>query len=186
VDGVEAVRLTTDRLVLRPWRDEDREPFAELCADPVVMQHFPSVLNRAAAEAQMDIFAAELDERGYAPWAVEVKGGPHFVGFVGLHDAEAVLGRPAVEVGWRLAAAHWGHGYAPEGARECLRYAFEALGLDEVVSFTVPANANSRRVMEKIGLTLVDEFDHPRLAGSRHQRHVLYRITVDDWRAGTG
>jgi RimJ/RimL family protein N-acetyltransferase len=150
------------------------------------MEHFPSVLDRSASDAMLDTFAAELAERGYGPWAVEVEGSDTFIGFVGLHDAEAVLGRAAVEVGWRLAAEHWGRGYATEAARECLRYAFEELGLDEVVSFTTPANVRSRRVMEKIGLHHVGEFDHPRLTvDSPLRRHVLYRISAADWRPTT-
>ncbi len=177
------MELSTDRLVLRAWRASDRTPFAALCADRRVMEHFPSVLDRPEADALVDTFAAELAERRYGPWAVEVKGSVPFVGFVGLHDADSVLGYPAVEVGWRLDAAHWGHGYAPEAARECLRYAFEDVGLDDVVSFTIPANQRSRRVMEKIGLVHVGEFDHPRLApDSPLRRHVLYRIAATDWR----
>ena len=169
--------LRTDRLRLRHWRPEDREPFAALNADPEVRRYFPSVLDRAESDAEADRHAAGLEERGWGLWAVEVVGGDPFVGYVGLAPAPFV---DAVEIGWRLARSVWGRGYAPEGARAVLDHAFgPAVGLDELVSFTAVANAPSRRVMEKIGMTHdpADDFDHPRIAeGHPLRRHVLYRI----------
>lgn len=170
--------LRTERLVLRQWGDADRDPWAALCADPRVMEHFPAPLTRAQADDFVDRQSAHLDERGWGLWAVEVPDVAPFIGFVGLaepgFDADFT---PCVEVGWRLAAEHWGHGYAPEAARAALAFAFDDLGLDDVVSFTFVGNRNSRRVMEKIGMTFEREFDHPRLAGDRVERHALYRIT---------
>jgi RimJ/RimL family protein N-acetyltransferase len=122
-----------------------------------------------------------------SPWAVEVPGGAEFIGFVGLLEPsfdEAFT--PCVEIGWRLAAPSWGRGYAPEAARAALAHGFDRLGLDEIVSFTVPANANSRRVMEKLGMRHdpADDFDHPNLAeGDPMRRHVLYRLAASEWRA---
>ena len=112
-------------------------------------------------------------------WAVEVPGVADFIGFIGLArpNFDPPFGA-SVEVGWRLAQAHWGHGYAPEGGRAAMAFGFDVLGLDEIVSFTTVANANSRRVMEKLGLTRdpADDFDHPRVpAGHRIRPHVLYR-----------
>lgn len=182
--------LHTDRLVLRGWRDEDRAPFAALNADPTVMEHFPSTLS----PAQSDELVARILDRwrsgGPSLWAVEVPGVAPFVGFVGLLiPSFAAHFTPCVEVGWRLAAEHWGQGYATEGAAAALGFGFGSLGLDEIVSFTVEANSRSRRVMSKLGLhhDPADDFDHPNLAaGHPMQRHVLYRITAQEWSAGRG
>jgi len=125
-------------------------------------------------------------EHGFGLWAVEVVGVAPFIGYVGLSIPrfEAHF-TPAVEVGWRLASAYWGQGYATEGARAALEAGFTQFGLKEIVSFTVPATARSRRVMERIGMTHdpADDFDHPRLAeGDPLHRHVLYRIGRAQWR----
>jgi RimJ/RimL family protein N-acetyltransferase len=179
--------LRTERLVLRAWRDSDRAPFAELNADPVVMEHFPSTLDRATSDAMVDRILDRWASGRPSPWAVEVPGGAEFIGFVGLLEPsfdEAFT--PCVEIGWRLAAPSWGRGYAPEAARAALAHGFDRLGLDEIVSFTVPANANSRRVMEKLGMRHdpADDFDHPNLAeGDPMRRHVLYRLAASEWRA---
>lgn len=170
----------TERLLLRAWRTSDREPYAALNADPVVMEHFPAPLTREESDAHVDRITAGFDARGWGLWAVEVPGEADFVGFIGL----SVPGfqahfTPCVEVGWRLARAAWGKGYAPEGARAALAFAFDELGLDEVVSFTSVGNTKSRRVMEKIGMTHnpAEDFDHPNVPeDSPVHRHVLYRI----------
>ena len=172
--------IETDRLVLRRWRDDDHAPFAALNADPAVMEHMPAALDRAASDALVRRIEAHFDEHGYGLWAVEVKDGDPFVGFVGLSTVDfAAPFAPAVEIGWRLARGAWGHGYATEGARRALAYAFEQAGLDEVVSFTVPQNARSRAVMVRLGMThdTSDDFDHPKLPeGHALRRHVLYRM----------
>ena len=172
------IAVETERLLLRRWRPSDREPWAALNADPVVMEFFPSTLGRAESDAFADRAAAHVDEHGWGLWAVEVKGGAGFVGFTGLaipgFEAEFT---PCVEVGWRLAAEHWGHGYAPEAAQAALTYGFDTLGFQEIVSFTAVVNHRSRRVMEKIGMTQDGEFDHPSIPGDRLERHVLYRVS---------
>jgi len=179
------VELRTERLLLRAWRDSDREPFAALNADPVVMEFFPAPLTRVESDAFVDRIVTAFEEQGWGLWAVEVSDQAEFIGFIGLaiprFDAPFT---PCVEVGWRLAQSAWGHGYAPEGAIEALRFAFEELALDEVVSFTSVQNAKSRRVMEKIGLVhdAADDFDHPSLPlDSAINRHVLYRVTRESW-----
>ena len=168
--------IQTARLRLRRWRPDDRPAFARLNADPRVMEHFPSVLTREASDALADLIDLHFERHGYGLWAVELPGTAPFAGFIGLSvPAFAAAFTPCVEIGWRLAAEHWGCGYAVEGARAVLACAFHTLDLDEVVSFTVPANVRSRRVMERIGMRHdpADDFDHPAGAG----RHVLYRIT---------
>ena len=133
--------LETERLRLRRWREGDREPFAALNTNPVVMEHFPALTSRSESDAMVDRIEAHFDRRGFGLWAVEVRGGAPFVGFVGLWTPmfEAHF-TPAVEVGWRLARAHWGHGYATEAARAAVDYGFEELELEEIVAFTVPGN----------------------------------------------
>ena len=168
--------IHTPRLVLRPWRAEDREPFAALNADPVVMEHFPSTLTRDESDGFADSIAAHLDEHGWGTYAVEVIDGPAFIGYVGL-AAPDWLG--ATEVRWRLAREHWGNGFATEGARAAIDDGFARLGLDEIVAITVPANERSRSVMRKLGMTHdpSDDFDHPYLPeGHALRRHVKYRI----------
>lgn len=182
--------LRTGRLVMRAWRDEDRSPFAALNADPSVMEHFPSTLSRAQSDELVDRLVDRWRAGGPSLWAVEVPGVAPFIGYVGLlaPSFEAHF-TPCVEVGWRLAAEHWGRGYATEGAAAALTFGVEELGLDEIVSFTVEANSRSRRVMEKLGMhhDPADDFDHPKLpAGHPMQRHVLYRITAQEWTTGRG
>lgn len=181
------VPLRTDRLVLRRWRPADLAPFAALNADPEVMEHFPSTLDRAASDALAAAADAGFDERGFGLWAVEVAATGAFIGFTGLAVPrfEAHF-TPVVEVGWRLARPAWGHGYATEAATAALDDAFGRLGLAEVVSFTAVPNARSQAVMRRLGMTHDpgDDFDHPNLpAGHRLRRHVLYRIDAAAWRA---
>lgn len=179
--------IETSRLLLRPWRDEDFEPFAGLTADPKVMEYFPALLTREESDALAQGIAARMAERGFGLWAVEVPGIAPFIGFVGLSvpSFEAHF-TPCVEVGWRLARAHWGKGYASEAANASLRFGFETVGLEEIVSFTVPQNLRSRAVMERIGMHQDPDggFDHPRITeGHPLRRQVLYRMRSDDYRS---
>src|SRR5437764_9532227 len=114
--------LRTPRLLLRPWQASDRQPFAALNADPRVMEHFPALLARAESDARADGIEAHFAQHGYGLWAVEVPGVAPFIGFVGLNTPkfEAHF-TPGVEIGWRLAAEHWGRGYATEGAHAALQ-----------------------------------------------------------------
>lgn len=174
----------TDRLLLRPWRESDREPFARLNADPRVMEHFPAPLSRAASDQLMEAIQARHVERGWSQWAVELLDTGEFIGFIGLSQVKDTLPcHPAVEVGWRLAAEHWGKGYATEGARAALGIAFGKLGLEEVVSFTAVGNVRSRAVMRRLGMAPdAQTFGHPSVPeGHRLREHVLYRITRKDW-----
>ena len=183
-------RAETERLLLREWREADKAPYAALNGDPVVMEHFPSTLTPEQSDEMVERMRATWAANGYGLWAVEVKESGTFIGFIGLSSPtwEASF-TPCVEVGWRLARHAWGRGYAPEGARAALDFGFTHVGLprDEIVSFTTVANANSRRVMEKIGLThdTSDDFDHPMLPDWAGRRHVLYRIGRTAWAART-
>lgn len=178
VPDVPAVQ--TERLVLRAWRDDDLDAFAALNADAEVMRYFPSTLSRNESDAFVERARSVWTERGFGWWAVEVTNGPSFVGFIGLSLAtfEAPF-TPAVEIGWRLAKAAWGCGYATEGAKATLGFAFDVHGIDELVSFTSVENRRSRDVMERLGMRrdANEDFDHPSLpTGHPLRHHVLYRL----------
>jgi len=175
----------TERLWLRQWRDDDWAPFAALNADPEVMRYFPSTLDEQESNAFAYRQAALLEVRGWGLWAVEAVETGEFVGFVGLNQPRwQAAFTPCTEVGWRLARAAWGKGYATEGARAALAVAFGPLGLDEVVSFTTVENTRSRAVMERLGMIRdpAEDFDHPNLpVDSPVRRHVLYRLPRAHW-----
>jgi RimJ/RimL family protein N-acetyltransferase len=176
---ITAPTIRTVRLHLRLWRDEDLPAFAALNADPRVMEFLPKPLDRAESDGRVARICDHFARHGFGLWAVEIPGVADFVGFVGLSvpDFETHF-TPCVEVGWRLAHEHWGKGYATEAARAAVAFGFQRLTLDEIVSFTVPANRRSRGVMERIGMTRTsaDDFDHPSLPeGHPLRRHVLYR-----------
>ena len=172
--------IQTDRLLLRGWRDSDREPFARINRDPLVMEFFPAPLSADESSALFDRIESHFEQHGFGLWAAELRDTGGFVGFIGLAVPrfEAPF-MPCVEVGWRLDAAYWGKGLATEGARAVVRNAFDVLHIDELVSLTVPANVRSRRVMEKLGMTHdpAEDFEHPMMpAGHSLRRHVLYRL----------
>jgi len=180
----EEPQIQTQRLSLRRWREGDLAPFAAINADPIVMEHFPLPMSEAETARMIARVESHFDEHGYGLWAVEHTVSSELVGFTGL----AVPGfeapfMPAVEVGWRLGQEYWGNGYATEAAKAVLDFAFLEAGLDEVVSFTVPANVRSTSVMERLGMTHdpKDDFDHPSVVeDSQLRRHVLYRISAVD------
>lgn len=172
--------IATRRLILRPWLEEDLEPFALLNADPRVMEYFPRVKTREESSSFIHLVSKHIAKYGWGFWAVSLIETGDFIGFIGLEhvDFQAAF-TPAVEIGWRLAFKYWGKGYATEGALACLKHGFEKLQLQEIVSFTTMQNIRSRRVMEKIGMhhDSKDDFDHPKLPeGHPLKRHVLYRI----------
>ncbi len=175
-----APTLTTDRLVLRAWCPADLAPFAELNADARVMRHFPELLTAAQSDALVARLQSSFVEHGFGLWAVARRDSERFIGMVGLSlPSFAAPFMPRVEIGWRLAAAQWGHGFAGEAARAALDHGFGEAGLEEVVSFTTPDNHASRRVMEKLGMRHdpKDDFEHPQLPlGHRLKAHVLYRL----------
>jgi RimJ/RimL family protein N-acetyltransferase len=177
--------LTSERLILRPWREEDLDALAQLCADPEVMAHFPSTLDRAGSAELLGRLMAHQAEHGFGFWALQRQADGAVIGFTGLarvgFDAPFT---PAVEIGWRLARSCWGQGYAWEAARRALDFAFDELGLEQVVSFTVPANRPSWGLMERLGLQRdsADDFEHPHLpAGHPLRPHLLYRIAREAW-----
>jgi RimJ/RimL family protein N-acetyltransferase len=180
-----APTLFTKRLRLRGWRDSDLEPFADLNADPCVMQFYPRPLDRAQSDALAGRIRAKLTARGFGLWAVEAPDVAPFLGYVGL--AEPAFGShftPCVEIGWRLAYRYWEQGYATEAASAALDHAFDALGLSEVVSFAAQDHRRSRRVMERLGMSYsaCDDFEHPDIpVGHPLRPQVLYRLSRASW-----
>ena len=174
--------ITTERLRLRRWGVADGAPFAEMNADPGVMHHFPNTLSRAESDALAEKIASHFDNHGFGLWAVEIPRVSSFAGFVGLSvPTFRTHFTPCVEIGWRLASERWGQGYATEAAQAVVTYGIDVLALKEIVSFTVPANTRSRRVMKGLGMThaAADDFDHPGLPeGHVVGRHVLYRLAA--------
>jgi len=174
--------LRTERLTLRRWRDADRAPFAQMNADPRVMEFFPAPLSREESDALITRIEAGFDRHGFGLWALEVRETGQLIGFTGLAPPEFEAHfTPAVEVGWRLAAPAWGRGYATEAARAAIAFGFERAGLEEIVSMTSALNERSRAVMERLGMSRdpADDFDHPGIpAGHPLRRHVLYRLSA--------
>lgn len=172
--------ITTERLRLRRWRSSDHEPFAAMNADSRVTEFLPGNLTREQSDAFVERIESHFERHGFGLWAVDVLSSEKFVGYVGLSIPRfSAHFTPCVEIGWRLGFQHWGQGYATEGARGALEFGFDTLSLREIVSFTVPLNTRSRRVMERIGMThnVSDDFDHPLLPENHPLRqHVLYRI----------
>jgi RimJ/RimL family protein N-acetyltransferase len=175
------VTVHTERLRLRPFEASDLAPFAALNVHPQVVETLGSTPTQAESDAMVERYGAELAREGWGFWAVEVMGGPPFIGLVGLHRVQPTLPcAPAVEAGWRLHPDHWGHGYATEAAAAALRHGFTAGGLTEIVAFTAVVNVRSQAVMARLGMRRDPgaDFDHPNVAESSPlRRHVLYRAT---------
>jgi RimJ/RimL family protein N-acetyltransferase len=182
--------VLTERLLLRRWRPQDREPFAAMNADPEVMEHFSELLSRRQSDALVDSIEAGFERRGFGFWALELRESGEFVGFTGLAVPrfEAHF-TPAIEVGWRLARQAWGNGYATEAGRASLAQGFERHGLAEIVSFTSARNLRSQAVMARLGMSHdpADDFDHPLLAADDPlRRHVLYRVRRPERETASG
>jgi RimJ/RimL family protein N-acetyltransferase len=174
--------IETARLWLRPWIDADLAPFAEMGRDPRVMAHFPTLLTEPESKALAVRIMNHIAEHGFGLWAIERKSDRRFLGFCGLSR----VGFPGpvqgeVEIGWRLAHAHWGQGYAHEAAAACLDHGRGALALPRIVSFTVPDNTRSWGLMARLGLERRKDldFDHPNLPeGHRLRPHITYATAL--------
>lgn len=173
--------IKTTRLILRPWKEEDLEPFAKLNSDPRVMEYFPSIKSREESDEMVKMMQAHIERCGWGFWAASLIETNEFIGLIGLEDVYFKAHfTPAVEIGWRLAFEYWGKGLATEGAKAALKYGFATLGLQEIVSFTAMPNQRSRRVMEKIGMhsNPKDNFDSQKFPeGHPLKTQVLYRTS---------
>ncbi len=171
--------IRTERLILRPWRDADREPLAAITTDPEVMRFFGTTRAREQSDRWLDRVQAHFDTHGFGIWAVEAPGIAPLIGFVGLSAVPDIIPcAPAVEGVWTLGSAWWRRGYCTEAARAAMTDGFDRLGLPEIVAFTARVNTPSQGVMRAIGMThdAHGDFDHPRLPQDSPLRpHVLYR-----------
>ncbi|WP_033541179.1 GNAT family N-acetyltransferase [Planococcus sp. CAU13] len=173
----------SQRLGFRRWKSDDRGEFARMNADPKVMEYFPATLTRTESDRLIDRFELHAEEKGFGIWAVERKEDGAFIGFIGLLEVSFDAGfQGAIEIGWRLDNKFWKRGYATEGAKATLDYAFGVLGMDEICSFTARINHPSEIVMQRIGMQKAGEFDHPKLEeNSPLKRHVLYKVTAAEY-----
>ena len=171
--------LETDRLILRDLQESDLPALIALNQDSEIMQYFPKPYSQAESLRLYQGIQDEVTAYGYSLWAVEEKSSQEFIGLVGLHhsDLRIFAGKEAVEIGWRLRKEFWNRGYATEAAQACLDFAFQQTGLSEVYSFTSLLNLPSQKVMQKLGMEFVKEFDNEKVpVDSPLYRHVLYRI----------
>lgn len=179
-----AATLSTKGIYLRPWKESDYVPFFEMSSDPLVYEYLPPFPDRRACDAFVDHLREDFSRRGWGFWALEHKHTGDFIGMAGMHEPgpEFGVGRPCMEIGWRLAPVFWGQGYATEAAHEILRFAFSELALDEVTSFTAVSNKRSLGVMGRLGMELETKFDLLLLpSGHPHRPHYLYGLTRQQW-----
>jgi RimJ/RimL family protein N-acetyltransferase len=156
--------FTSERLGFRNWESKDLENFAALNANPRVMEFFPKVLSVQESADMMGRMQNHFDQRGFCYFATEVIETGELIGFVGLaYQDYASEFNPAVDIGWRLKHSAWGQGFATEGAKRCLTYGFESLGLDRIVAIFSEKNIRSEHVMNKIGMLKRGRFLHPKL-----------------------
>jgi len=182
--------LETERLIIRNWKEEDRELFHFINSDDQVMEFFPFRRDRNASDKMMDDLKTGIKENGYGFTALEIKETGECIGFCGLANADFEENQKAeyVEIGWRLAPQYWGKGYATEAAKRLLAFGFEELQLDEIVSFTVKGNEKSSAVMERIGMVRdkTKDFDHPRVPDTHPnlKPHIFYAIQNPNKKGG--
>lgn len=170
--------FVSERLGFRKFRDSDLEPFFKMNADSEVMKFFPSTLDTEETQSLIMRINAHIDENGFGFFAIDLLSENRFIGFIGLKRTNFKADfTPCIEIGWRLDKEFWNKGLATEGATRCLEFAFLNLKLNEVYSFTSLLNKPSERIMQKIGMAKISEFDHPLVEkGSRLKKHCLYKI----------
>lgn len=173
--------IETERLILRPYREDDRDAFAALNGHPEVGAWLGGVLTREQSDAMMDRITAHIAQHGFGFWAAERRADGRLVGAIGLMVMGDDLPAPgAIELGWRLHPEAQGAGLATEGAAAARDWAFAELGVPEVVAITADTNVRSQAVMRKIGMTPdpARDFDHPRLATDHPlRRHVFFSVS---------
>lgn len=169
----------SNRLGFRKWKPSDLEDFVKLNADPEVMEHFPKTLTKIESELLMEKINAHWVEYGFTYYAVEILASGEWIGMLGLaYQKYSTDYTPAIDIGWRLKKSAWGKGYATEGAKNCLTHAFDDLGIHQLISVCPTTNLRSERVMQKIGMIKMGEFNHPKLGHHpRLEKHYCYRLT---------
>ena len=168
----------SERLGFRNWRKEDLKEFVKLNSDEVVMEHFPKILSKKEVEEFIERLRNHFAKNGYTYYATEILETKEFIGMIGLAFQEyKTKFTPAIDIGWRLKRNAWGKGYATEGAKRCLEYAFNELGMEKIVSVCTIKNLKSENVMKKIGMTKKGEFNHPEMINHpEYEEHFCYEI----------
>lgn len=175
------------RLGFRNWKQVDLQPFASICADPEVMQYFPSTLTLEQVEPLFQRLQEHYEEHGFTYFAVDRLDQSKFIGFIGLakQSWESEF-TPCVDLGYRLARSQWGHGFATEGAKACLKAGFEMYGLEQIFAFTPDLNLPSQKVMQKIGMRYAGELQHPKIDDDSRFKHcVAYSMINMDFESET-
>ncbi|KAA3615759.1 MAG: N-acetyltransferase [Calditrichaeota bacterium] len=168
----------SERLGFRYWKDSDLKPFADMTADAEIMKYYPKILTFAESGNLIEKIKQHFDINGFGLHAVDILESNKFIGYIGfMKPSFESFFTPCTEIGWRLSKEEWNNGFATEGAERCLEFGFKELGFSEIYSFTSTVNKASERVMQKIGMQKIGEFDHPNLDNkSQLKRHVLYVI----------
>jgi len=171
----------SERLGFRNWTNEDLEEFAKLNADEKVMEHFPKTLSKKEVEELIDNLKNHFAKNGFTYYATEILETKEFIGMIGLAFQEyKTKFTPAIDIGWRLKRNVWGKGYATEGAKRCLEYAFNELEINKIISVCTRKNKKSENVMKKIGMTKKGEFNHPELIDHpEYEKHFCYEIIIN-------
>lgn len=175
--------FASERLGFRSWKDEDLEIMAELNSSELVMEHFPFCLKRQATKEMLERFSVHFEENGYTYFAAEIIETGELIGFIGIFN-QVYKSRfnPSVDIGWRLKVSAWNKGYATEGAKRCLKFAFEEIHLKSIVAVCTVANVNSEKVMQKIGMKKQYVFNHPKLIEyPDYEKCILYTISKNQW-----
>lgn len=170
--------IKTERLGLRNWKESDLEPFAEICSDKLVMEFFTKSLNKEETHQLIIRLQQHFEEHGFCYFAVDRLDLDEFIGFIGLfHLTYKNHFAPCVDIGWRLSRNAWGNGFATEGARACLDFAFNELNLKEIFALCSEINLKSQHVMRKIGMQFHSKFEHPKIEIDNPLRPmVVYNI----------
>lgn len=185
----EPIELTTPRLRLRAWREEDKAAMGRINSDPEVMRYSASGTSQADTDQAIERMRGHFAEHGWGFWAGELRQTGELIGFNGVRLERGYPFSPCIEAGWRLARPHWGRGYASEAARACRDFAFRLLGADEVIAVTSLVNLASQALMRRVGMQCdpAREFDHPRVPqGHPLRRHCLFAISPEQWMATQG
>ncbi|WP_435412577.1 GNAT family N-acetyltransferase [Psychroserpens mesophilus] len=173
----------SERLGFRNWNAKDLDEFAKINADEEVMEYFPKPLTRNETLALIDRLKKHYNEKGYTYFATELLETGELIGFIGLvyQDYQSEF-TPATDIGWRLKSRAWGKGYATEGAKKCLEYAFKELQLTTIISVFTEKNIKSENIMKKIGMEKIGSFNHPKLkAYPNYEKCICYQITKTNW-----
>ena len=166
------------RLGFRNWKMEDLVEFAKLNADEAVMEHFPKTLSNNEVIEFIGRLKRHFEENGFTYYATEIIETKEFIGMIGLaRQKYKTKFTPAIDIGWRLKRTAWGKGYATEGAKRCIEYAFNDLAINKIIAVCTIKNGKSENVMKKIGMTKKGAFNHPELRNHpKYEKHFCYEI----------